>query len=345
MVCLMPLCVLSCFAFIALCGATAVHFDSVPWRCDVSCWGHASTNHSMIFLWVSGIKGIGTKPGEKKLVVVVVQDLKLLLLGHRVSGVSIGLALFYDTVITYVCKYVADSLYVHNIYDYFICCLLFCRLPSSNWSNRSFKITTQWPHSQSSESFSLALSTARKDEEKKQPATMLRSSWAFKNSPFFAPETDEGSNRPLRHLAELQCSMSGRDRMAFRSCLDDSKLCSYCIRNRHRHIESFLGNNLKDLCHRTTFKMATKLWSHCKGIWLSLVKVAEQGILRGKKHTRFPTVLHLTSPGGGVCSFEIHLDEIAGLDYWNPLLVDASRVVIEALGDGAESGRTQEGKG
>ena len=52
---------------------------------------------------------------------------------------------------------------------------------------------------------------ARKDEEKKQPATMLRSSWAFKNSPFFAPETDEGSNRPLRHLAELQCSMSGRD--------------------------------------------------------------------------------------------------------------------------------------
>jgi len=102
---------------------------------------HASTNHSMIFLWVSGIKGIGTKPGEKKLVVVVVQD-----------------------------------------------------------------------------------------EEKKQPATMLRSSWAFKNSPFFAPETDEGSNRPLR----------------------------------------------------------------------------------------------------GVCSFEIHLDEIAGLDYWNPLLVDASRVVIEA---------------
>ena len=52
----------------------------------------------MIFLWVSGIKGIGTKPGEKKLVVVVVQDLKLLLLGHRVSGVSIGLALFYDTV-------------------------------------------------------------------------------------------------------------------------------------------------------------------------------------------------------------------------------------------------------
>jgi hypothetical protein len=31
-----------------------------------------------------------------------------------------------------------------------------------------------------------------------------------------------------------------------------------------------------------------------------------------------------------VCSFEIKLDEIAGLDYWNPLLVDASRVVIEA---------------
>lgn len=34
-----------------------------------------------------------------------------------------------------------------------------------------------------------------------------------------------------------------------------------------------------------------------------------------------------------MCSFEIKLDEIAGLDYWNPLLVDASRVVIEA-GDG-----------
>eukprot|EP00438_Fugacium_kawagutii_P008296 Skav206319 [mRNA] locus=scaffold1420:42719:47696:+ [translate_table: standard] len=30
---------------------------------------------------------------------------------------------------------------------------------------------------------------------------------------------------------------------------------------------------------------------------------------------------------GGVCSFEVTLDEIAGLDYWNPLLVDASRVV------------------
>eukprot|EP00435_Cladocopium_sp_Y103_P031611 s1802_g8.t1 len=100
---------------------------------------HASTNHSMIFLWVSGIKGIGTQSGEKKLVVVVVQD-----------------------------------------------------------------------------------------ERKKQPATMLRSSWAFKNSPFFAP--DQTSTRPLR----------------------------------------------------------------------------------------------------GVCSFEIKLDEIAGLDYWNPLLVDASRVVIEA---------------
>ena len=36
--------------------------------------GHASTNHSMIFLWVSGIKGIGTQSGEKKLVVVVVQE-------------------------------------------------------------------------------------------------------------------------------------------------------------------------------------------------------------------------------------------------------------------------------
>lgn len=101
---------------------------------------HASTNHSMIFLWVSGIKGIGTQSGEKKLVVVVVQD-----------------------------------------------------------------------------------------ERKKQPATMLRSSWAFKHSPFFAPD-HETSTRPLR----------------------------------------------------------------------------------------------------GVCSFEIKLDEIAGLDYWNPLLVDASRVVIEA---------------
>lgn len=31
----------------------------------------------------------------------------------------------------------------------------------------------------------------------------------------------------------------------------------------------------------------------------------------------------------GVCSFEIPLEAIAGLDYWNPLLVDASRVVIE----------------
>ena len=31
----------------------------------------------------------------------------------------------------------------------------------------------------------------------------------------------------------------------------------------------------------------------------------------------------------GVCTFEILLGDIAGLDYWNPLLVDASRVVIE----------------
>ena len=33
-----------------------------------------------------------------------------------------------------------------------------------------------------------------------------------------------------------------------------------------------------------------------------------------------------------MCSFEIKLDEIAGLDYWNPLLVDASRVVHLRLG-------------
>lgn len=117
-------------------------------------------------------------------------------------------------VCVYICSWFAVCRYIICIICiiiYFMCCLLFCRLPSSNWSNKSFKFTTHWPHSQSSESFSLSLSTARKDEEKKQPATMLRSSWAFKNSPFFAPETDEGSNRPLRHLAELQCSMSGRD--------------------------------------------------------------------------------------------------------------------------------------
>lgn len=35
-------------------------------------------------------------------------------------------------------------------------------------------------------------------------------------------------------------------------------------------------------------------------------------------------------PLRGVCSFEIQLRDIAGLDYWNPLLVDASRLVIEA---------------
>lgn len=35
-------------------------------------------------------------------------------------------------------------------------------------------------------------------------------------------------------------------------------------------------------------------------------------------------------PCRGVCTFEILLGDIAGLDYWNPLLVDASRVVIEA---------------
>ena len=218
MVCLMPLCVLSCFAFIALCGATAVHFDSVHlvlWRCDVSCWGHASTNHSMIFLWVSGIKGIGTKPGEKKLVVVVVQDLKLLPLGHRVSGVSIGLYSMILYACVYICSWFAASRYIICIICiiiYFMCCLLFCRLPSSNWSNKSFQVyNTMTTFPVFRVFLSLSLSTARKDEEKKQPATMLRSSWAFKNSPFFAPETDEGSNRPLRHLAELQCSMSGRD--------------------------------------------------------------------------------------------------------------------------------------
>ena len=117
---------------------------------------------------------------------------------------------------------------------------------------------------------------------------MLRSSWAFKNSPFFAPETDEGSNRPLRHLAELQCSMSGRDRMAFRSCLDDSKLCSYCIRNRHRHIESFLGNNLKDLCHRTTYKIVVTF----QGYLTVFSESCRTRDSQGKKHTRFPTVLH-----------------------------------------------------
>ena len=46
-----------------------------PWHALTWIWqGHASTNHSMIFLWVSGIKGIGTPSGEKKLVVVVVQE-------------------------------------------------------------------------------------------------------------------------------------------------------------------------------------------------------------------------------------------------------------------------------
>ena len=110
---------------------------------------------------------------------------------------------------------------------------------------------------------------------------MLRSSWAFKNSPFFAPETDEGSNRPLRHLAELQCSMSGRDRMAFRSCLDDSKLCSYCIRNRHRHIESFLGNNLKDLCHRTTYKIVVTF----QGYLTVFSESCRTRDSQGKKHT------------------------------------------------------------
>ena len=43
-------------------------------------------------------------------------------------------------------------------------------------------------------------STLLQDERKKQPATMLRSSWAFKHSPFFAPD-HETSTRPLRRLA------------------------------------------------------------------------------------------------------------------------------------------------
>ena len=43
-------------------------------------------------------------------------------------------------------------------------------------------------------------STVLQDERKKQPATMLRSSWAFKHSPFFAPD-HETSTRPLRRLA------------------------------------------------------------------------------------------------------------------------------------------------
>lgn len=35
-------------------------------------------------------------------------------------------------------------------------------------------------------------------------------------------------------------------------------------------------------------------------------------------------------PLRGVCTFEVDLREIVGLDYWNPLLVDSSRLVIEA---------------
>eukprot|EP00930_Biecheleria_cincta_P039563 TRINITY_DN27190_c0_g1_i1.p1 TRINITY_DN27190_c0_g1~~TRINITY_DN27190_c0_g1_i1.p1 ORF type:complete len:1200 (-),score=168.23 TRINITY_DN27190_c0_g1_i1:53-3652(-) len=38
----------------------------------------------------------------------------------------------------------------------------------------------------------------------------------------------------------------------------------------------------------------------------------------------------LPGPLRGVCTFEIALGDIAGLDYWNPLLVDASRFVVEA---------------
>lgn len=186
---------------------------------------------------------------------------------------------------TYVCIYVADSLYVHNMYNYFICCLLFCRLPSSNWSNRSFKFTTHWPHSQSSESFSQQLGRMKKRSSQRR---CFAPAGPSKTARFLHPRQTKAATGHCVTWQSYNAPCRGEIWMAFRSCLDDSKLCSYCIRNRHRHIESFLGNNLKDLCHRTTFKMATKLWSHCKGIWLSLVKVAEQGILRGKNTHVFP---------------------------------------------------------
>eukprot|EP00445_Apocalathium_hangoei_P021924 CAMPEP_0203893664 /NCGR_PEP_ID=MMETSP0359-20131031/36712_1 /ASSEMBLY_ACC=CAM_ASM_000338 /TAXON_ID=268821 /ORGANISM="Scrippsiella Hangoei, Strain SHTV-5" /LENGTH=153 /DNA_ID=CAMNT_0050815863 /DNA_START=90 /DNA_END=547 /DNA_ORIENTATION=- len=35
-------------------------------------------------------------------------------------------------------------------------------------------------------------------------------------------------------------------------------------------------------------------------------------------------------PFRGVCTFEVVLDDIVGLDYLNPLLVDASRLAVEA---------------
>ena len=167
-----------------------------------------------------------------------------------------------------------------------MCCLLFCRLPSSNWSNKSFKFTTQWPHSQSSESFSLSLSQQLgRMKKRSSQRRCFAPAGPSKTARFLHPRQTKAATGRCVTWQSYNAPCRGEIWMALRSCLDDSKLCSYCIRNRHRHIESFLGNNLKDLCHRTTFKMATKLWSHFKGIWLSLVKVAEQGILRGKTHT------------------------------------------------------------
>lgn len=187
---------------------------------------------------------------------------------------------------TYVCKYVADSLYVHNIYDYFICCLLFCRLPSSNWSKRSFKFTTQWPHSQSSESFSLGRMKKRSSQRR-----CFAPAGPSKTARFLHPRQTKAATGRCVTWQSYNAPCRGEIWMAFRSCLDDSKLCSYCIRNRHRHIyiyrESFLGNNLKDLCHRTTFKMATKLWSvTLQGYLTVFSERCRTRDSRGKKHTR-----------------------------------------------------------
>ena len=143
------------------------------------------------------------------------------------------------------------------------------------------------------------------DEEKKQPAVMLRSSWAFKNSPFFAPED---KNRPLRYLVN--------------QWLDT--MFVLCLRRCNDPVHWMLWQ---------MYFMDT--WSH--DVSHSVI----HSLFAFRRHIltfwRWPNVTS-NNFSGGVCSFEIYLDEIAGLDYWNPLLVDASRVVIEAKGSKGSNG-------
>lgn len=144
-------------------------------------------------------------------------------------------------VCVYICSWFAVCRYIICIICiiiYFMCCLLFCRLPSSNWSNKSFKFTTHWPHSQSSESFSLSLSQQLgRMKKKSSQRRCFAPAGPSKTARFLHPRQTKAATGRCVTWQSYNAPCRGEIWMAFRSCLDDSKLYSYCIRNRHRHIE------------------------------------------------------------------------------------------------------------